>query len=212
MYFLSAKESSMPPNKLIYQFKITLKETDPPIWRRIQVPSTYSFWDLHVAIQDSMGWRGNHLHEFKINDFNGKIMHFGIPDEEFDEIRTLSGWEHKISKYFGGEITSCDYIYDFGDNWLHSIELEDVLPAEKGVKYPRCLAGERATPPEDCGGIPGYQELMEILFDPDHEDYADTIEWVESMKDGTFDPEYFDPKEIKFDDPRKRFQKAFQDG
>ena len=149
----------MPPKKQIYQFKITLQDIKPPIWRRIQVPSTYTFWDLHVAIQDAMGWQDYHLHEFQMKDLSGKKLFVGIPSGEDDFMgdfmgprKVLPGWKHKVSKFISIEQTTFLYVYDFGDDWHHTIKLEKVLPAEEAVSYPRCIGGKRNSPPEDCGG------------------------------------------------------------
>lgn len=84
------------------------------------------------------------------------------------------------------------YEYDFGDGWEHKIRIEKILPAEKGKRYPVCLAGKRACPPEDCGGPPGYERLLEVLRDPKHEEYEETLEWL----GGPFDPEAFDVNEV----------------
>lgn len=187
----------------VYQFKITLDGIRPPIWRRIQVPETYSFWDLHVAIQDVMGWLDYHLHEFGIvNPGTGMRAEIGIPD---GEIGILAGWKHKIADYFTVENKSAFYQYDFGDSWEHKILLEKILPREKGVKYPICIKGKRACPPEDCGGIWGYVELLEILGDPDHEEHESMKEWV----GGELNPERFDPKQVHFDNPDVRRKNLF---
>jgi hypothetical protein len=204
------KEVTMPPRKQIFQFKITLKDIKPPIWRRIQMPGSCTFWDLHVAIQDAMGWMDCHLHEFRLHASDGRMLSFGIPDEEFDS-DTLPGWKHRVAKYLGLDQLSCEYVYDFGDNWRHTVKLEKVLPVEPGATYPRCLKGRRACPPEDCGGPWGYQQLLEILADPHHEQYRETKIWVESMKEGPFSPEAFDPAGVEFSDPGERFELAFME-
>ncbi len=192
----------------IYQFKITLKRIKPPIWRRIQVPGTYTFWDLHVAIQDVMGWLDYHLHHFEIiNPSTGVKEEIGIPDEDFGWGRIiLPGWEQKIAKYFSIDNDKAEYIYDYGDNWEHTVKLEKILPREKGIKYPICIGGKRACPPEDCGGIWGYEELLEIIAKPDHERYEEMLDWL----GGDFDPEHFDIEEVRFDDPTKRWKYAFR--
>ena len=208
----------MPPQKQIYQIKITLQDIKPPIWRRIQVPSTSTFWDLHVAIQDAMGWQDYHLHEFQIKDLSGKKLFVGIPSEEDDFLddfmeprKVLPGWKHKISKFISIAQPTFLYVYDFGDDWHHTIKLEKVLPVEEGVSYPRCIGGKRNSPPEDCGGTPGYENMLEVLANPEDSEYESTREWVDSMKDGSFDPEQFKPSEVMFDDPKERFKRAFEE-
>jgi hypothetical protein len=185
----------------IYQFKISLNGSKTPIWRRIQVPETYSFWDLHVAIQDAMGWDDYHLHEFEmINPVTDVEVVIGIPNKDDSFFReVLPGWEQKIAEYFTTENPSALYTYDFGDDWVHNIKLEKILPREKNIDYPVCIKGKRACPPEDCGGIWGYEELLEIIHEPKHEEYEEMLEWVGEE----FDPEHFDVKEICFNDPNK---------
>lgn len=192
----------------VYQFKITLKDIRPPIWRRILVQETYTFWDLHVAIQDSMGWLDYHLHHFEIPDpLKKSIVEVGIPDEDFEMGKEiLPGWEVKIADYFSKENNRADYIYDYGDNWVHQVELEEILPCEKGVKYPRCIDGQRSCPPEDCGGIGGYEDFLKIIMEPQHEQYEEMLDWV----GGEFDPEHFDVKEVYFDNPKERLKIAFE--
>ena len=188
----------------VYQFKITLKGIKPAIWRQIQVPETFSFWDLHVAIQDVMGWLDYHLHQFSIvNPSSGMKVEIGIPDDEFDiegDIEILPGWKEKISAYFSLDNTRADYIYDFGDHWEHALKLEKMVPREKDILYPICINGERSCPPEDCGGQWGYKDFLENIMDPNHEQYHEMLEWV----GGEFDPEHFDIKEVIFDNPDER--------
>lgn len=191
----------------VYQFKVTLKNTKPLIWRRIQVPETYTFWDLHVAIQDAMGWEDYHLHEFEMVDpSTGVKVEIGIPDEEFDDYKTLPGWKYKIAELFSPVNQSANYIYDFGDGWEHKVELEKVLPREKNVIYPVCLDGKRACPPEDCGGVGGYEEFLEAIKNPKHERHQEMLEWI----GGEFDLEHFDVEEVIFDDPDERRKIAFE--
>lgn len=192
--------------KHIYQFKITLEEVEPQIWRRIQVPEKYSFWDLHVAIQDAMNWTDSHLHQFDIvNPKNDKEVHIGIPDDEglIEYLpTTIAGWEEFIGDYFSEKNHSCYYNYDFGNNWIHKIELEKIVQAVPACKYPICVAGERACPPEDCGGVCGYKNFLEIINDPQHEEYERMLEWIGD----DFDSEKFDPQKVRFDNPKKRLQ------
>ena len=192
----------------VYQFKITLKDIKPIIWRRIQVPKTYTFWDFHVAIQDAMGWYDSHLHEFEIvNPLSGTKTIIGIPneDEDFANYKTLPGWKQKIANYFLGENKSANYIYDFGDNWEHKIILEKILPKKNNITYPLCIKGERACPPEDCGGTYGYEDFLKIVRNPNDEQREEMLEWI----GGEFDSEHFDPREVTFDDPAERFRMTF---
>jgi hypothetical protein len=206
----------MAATKQIYQLKITLQDIEPPIWRTIQVPSTCTFWDLHSYIQDAFGWTNSHLHQFIYTDDHtdgivNKPIILGIPFEpeyEDDEI-ALPGWKHKVKRFIEGKTSKIEYVYDFGDNWQHTIELEHILPAEQGVKYPRCIAGGRNGPPEDCGGTHGYEGLLETLFDPSDPEHEDTVAWVDSMKGCTFCPEEFDSVKVKFMSPKKRYKENF---
>ena len=198
----------MDPRKLAYQFKVSLKEIEPTIWRRMEVQASYSFWDLHVAIQDAMGWLDYHLHVFRVPDpETGEIDEIGIPDEEpfEDDLVSLPGWEIPLAEYFLKPGDRADYEYDFGDGWEHEIVLEKIQSRVPKTKYPRCLDGARACPPEDCGGIGGYESMLEIIFDPSHEEHESTMTWL----GGSFNPESFDPKKVKFDNPRKRWNIAF---
>lgn len=192
----------------VYQFKITLMGTKPPIWRRIQVPDTYTFWDLHVAIQDAVGWSDYHLHQFElINPSTGIRTEIGIPDEEFDfDMEILPGWKQKIAEWFSMENRLAEYTYDFGDSWEHAVKLEKILPRERDVDCPRCAGGKRACPPEDCGGIGSYERLLDIINDKNHEEYEEMMEWL----GGEFDPEHFNDEEVIFDDPDKRRKIAFR--
>jgi len=191
-----------------FQFKVRLMDTSPQVWRRVEVPATYTFWDLHVAVQDVMGWLDYHLHVVRIPDpASGRIHEIGIPDEdsfEGDPV-CLAGWEVPVARYFQAVGTRATYEYDFGDGWVHEIELEGSDRRKAGTKYPRCLGGERACPPEDCGGPGGYAELLETIADPNHEEYASTMAWL----GGRFDPDAFTPRRVRFDNPKKRWGIAF---
>jgi len=192
----------------VYQFRITLKGTKPPIWRRIQVTETYTFWDLHVAIQDAMGWGDYRLHEFEMrHPSTGENVRIGTPAEEseFFGPEIISEHKQKIADWFSMENRVANYTYDFGDNWEHKIQLEKILPRGRNIEYPVCIAGERACPPEDCGGIWGYEKSLEAINNPDHEKHEEMLEWV----GGEFDPEHFDVNEVSFDDPDERRKFAF---
>jgi len=201
---LSAKVAGDITNQAlntVYQFKITLKDSKPPIWRRIQVPANYTFWDLHVAIQDSMGWQDCHLHRFEFPDPTVGIPHeVGLPFEVYDDDEPMApSWGYKISRWFGSR-KSITYQYDFGDDWRHAVILEKTLPRLADTDYPICVAGKRACPPEDCGGTWGYERLLEIMQDPEHEEYETLAEWL----GGEIDSEYFDVSDVYFDDPGQR--------
>lgn len=197
---------SIRPN-VVDQFLVVLDGTDPLVWRRIQVPQQYSFWDLHVAIQDAMGWNDCHLHEFTLlNPKHGRLERIGIPDEDFPGERPcLESWRVKIEDYFTDSTPPALYLYDFGDDWRHSVTYEGAQPADVAVTYPRCVSGARACPPEDCGGIHGYAGLLEAVADPSHPERSSILEWI----GGNYDPDAFDPRSVRFDDPRDRWRKAF---
>jgi hypothetical protein len=138
----------------VHQILVVLANTDPLIWRRIQVPEDYTFWDLHVAIQDAMGWQDSHLHEFVVSDpRTDREQRLGLPGEEYaDERPCLPGWQARVAHYLTEGRSLARYVYDFGDDWQHVISYEGTSPAEPGRRYPICPAGARACPPEDCGG------------------------------------------------------------
>lgn len=184
----------------VYQFKISLREIKPKIWRRIQVPGNYSFYELHAAIQNSMGWGNGHLHQFTIkNPTTGQKEIIGTPsDDGFDFGPSIVPEQRaKIARYFDAEKKKAYYCYDFGDGWYHEIVLEKILAPEANVQYPRCVAGKRACPPEDCGGVYGYQELLQVIANPRHEDYKEKMEWLEEAGYEDYDPEKFDPESIR---------------
>ncbi len=201
----------MPPLQ-IYQLKIALNDIEPPIWRRIQIPNTSTFWDLHSYIQDAFGWTNNHMHKFTCIDAQtDKTVVFGVPfePEHEDDAHILPGWERRINLFIEGKTGRIEYTYDLGDNWSHSIVLEEILTPVKGFKYPFCVDGERACPPEDCGGPYGYIGLLETIFDPVDPDHKDMVAWVDSMKGCTFDPEQFYAAQVRFVSPSRRFREIF---
>jgi uncharacterized protein (TIGR00369 family) len=192
----------------IYQFRITLRDVAPPVWRIILVPETYSFWDLHVAITDAMGWLDYHLHAFHVVSPDGKRpLRIGIPDDSgFEGDEPIEpGWEVPITRHFTRPGVTVQYDYDFGDGWEHDVILEAISERQAGLKYPLCVGGARACPPEDCGGPSGYENLLEVIRDPGHEEHESVLQWL----GGRFDPEKFDPGRVKFDDPGRRWKTAF---
>jgi hypothetical protein len=194
----------------IYQFKITLIDTLPEIWRTIQVPDDYSFWDLHVAIQDAMGWLDYHLHEFNFK--NGEsVVRIGMPDEEFGDANILLGWETNIKPYFDKIGATALYAYDFGDGWEHLIKLEGILLTNAAIQYPICIAGERACPPEDCGGTPGFEDLLATLQHGKAAEKKELNQWLKNHEKNyhPFKPDVFESHMVKFDDPELRWENVF---
>lgn len=194
-------------NRRVLQFKISLLDIEPTIWRRIQISDLCTFWDLHVAIQDVMGWLDYHLHHFEMNYSIEEGKHFmGIPDDEdYGVYKTLPGWEYRVRDYL---LINEQFIYkyDYGDGWQHRVEYEGLHEKQPDVKYPICIAGERACPPEDVGGVPGYERFIEAIKTPRHPERQSLLEWV----GGAYDPEQFNPQQVKFDNPGKRWKKAFE--
>ena len=195
--------------KRVYQFKVQLLDIEPIIWRRIQVPEKYKFWGLHVAIQNSMGWKDYHLHAFRLKGKHAhKIREIGIPiDDGFEDGPEIeAGWQVEIEYVFYEVGLIFEYEYDFGDGWMHEITHEGILMQEPGAKYPRCIDGARACPPEDCGGPPGYEGLLSVLSNPNHEEYEDMRTWAGE----DFDSERFAPTKITFENPSIRLRKLLQ--
>jgi hypothetical protein len=192
----------------LLRFRIELGGILPPIWREIRVPARYSFWDLHVAIQDAMGWWDSHLHEFRLRDGDrGDTLLIGIPtgDEMEGFPEALVGWETSVVEHLSEPGERIEYEYDFGDGWIHEITLLKIEPIVKGLRYPQCVAGERACPPEDCGGVPGYHSLVEALLDPAHSEHEALGDWIPRG----WGPELFKPEKVRFDNPTRRWKFAF---
>ena len=185
--------------KTVYQFKITLLDIKPSIWRQIQVPKSYSFRDLHLAIQDAMGWMDSHLHEFLVKSpVTSEMESIGVPEEDGFDNSLLSGSKIKIKKYLPSN-PKMRYIYDFGDDWEHELKFEGEYPQLESIEYPLCLAGKRACPPEDIGGVSGYEHFLEAINNPNHEEHQELLDWV----GGYFNAEDFDPTQVLFHDPEE---------
>ena len=176
------------PTTQLYQFKITLFEITPKIWRRIQIKDCF-LHDLHWHIQGAFGWTNSHLHDFDVGPDR-----YGIPSQIDDpnypacKDSTTTPLSDVLPK--DGKRFVFKYTYDMGDNWGHEVLFEGVLKPDRKTKYPICLEGERACPPEDCGGEMGYEHLLEVLGDPQHEEYEDLHHWA-----GDYDPERFSAKD-----------------
>ena len=173
----------------IYQLKVTLKGSKPPIWRWIQVESGLRLGQLHAVLQCAMGWTDSHLHQFihQGRYYGEPSDDDGSPMTDEDKVK-LSGLLRRAKSKFV-------YEYDFGDGWMHDVVVEKILPKEEGVQYPRCMDGERACPPEDCGGVWGFYNMLEAVADPKHPDHTDLKDWL----GGGFDPEAFTVEAVNAD-------------
>lgn len=177
-------KKSMP--KKIYQLKITLLGSDPPIWRRIQIRSDIKLSELHDVLQDVMGWYDAHLHQF-IHDG----IYYGEPSpDDFPPMKDEN--KVRLDKLLTRVRSNLIYEYDFGDSWEHEVRVEKILEPEPNTKYPICIAGERACPPEDCGGVWGYADMLKILANPKDPEYEDWLDWAGD----DFDPDEFDVDEV----------------
>lgn len=166
--------------------KVTLRGIRPPIWRRLVIPGKSTLTDLHIAIQASMGWESQHLWFF---DIGGR--HYGdpsqVPDVDDEENMTLNAVRNSGVNRFS-------YVYDFGDNWHHTVAIEKNLPTVSHPDCPICIGGKRNCPPEDCGGLPGYEQLILALADPGGPKYR---VWVDMIGEG-FEPERFSVEEADY--------------
>jgi len=172
----------------IYQIKVGIRGSKPPIWRRLELPADTSLAKLHRVIQIAFGWDDSHLHVFET-----PYGEFGATDAELG-VRAEN--PVTLEQVAPGDGDTLRYTYDLGDDWEHDILVERALDRDQTVRYPRCTGGRRAGPPEDCGGIWGYQQLLEVLADPSHPDHEDQMEWLGLEDPGDLDPARFDADEI----------------
>jgi hypothetical protein len=184
------KKHPSAKGRSVYRFKITLLESRPPIWRRILVPDG-TLDELHESIQTAMGWTNSHLHQFEIRG-----RRYGAPDlldDDCGDADFINSRETKLSELLGGKRPprTFHYMYDFGDGWEHQVAFEGIQPTEAGKKYPCCIDGARACPPEDVGGVWGYPGFLEAIRNPKHEEHESYMEWI----GGEFDPEAFSAAE-----------------
>lgn len=170
----------------IYQIKVTLQGSQPPIWRRFLVHGDTTLGKLHWILQVVMGWDNDHMHQFHVgkNLYVDMTMAETSPwqSEDLDESSvTLAGVARRPK-------AKLIYEYDFGDSWMHELRVEKILPPEPHTHYPVCLAGSGACPLEDSGGIYGYYDKLNAIRDPRHPEHDDVIEWMGA----NFNPEAFD--------------------
>ncbi|OFW65600.1 MAG: hypothetical protein A2Z12_02180 [Actinobacteria bacterium RBG_16_68_21] len=170
----------------VHQLKVTLRNVKPPIWRRIVVPSYLTLGELSIVLLAAMGWTDSHLHVFEIGD-----TRYGMPDPEWDDLGFLDEDRISVGKALTVVGSRLRYEYDFGDGWEHDLLIEGITLPDRTVKYPLCLAGRRACPPEDCGGPWGYGEILELLANPTRPDPEEIRAWVGP----DFDPKHFDVDE-----------------
>lgn len=174
----------MATKKTVHRLKVTLREVEPPVWRRIEVGSEMELSNLARVLEGAMGWYGGHLHAFDVDGVS-----YAIPDGEDSGFRrTVDERQAKLGKVLPIVDSAMRWDYDFGDGWEHDIVVEAIETRQAGVSSPVCLAGERACPPEDCGGPWSYDDLLAALADPTHEQHEEFSEWVPEG----FDPEVFD--------------------
>lgn len=172
----------------MFQLKVTLLDTKPPIWRRVLVDGASTLDHLHEVIQAAFGWWNYHLHEFEV----GRTR-YGVPDPDEDWGEPPQDERRTRLDAIASEGSSFRYTYDFGDGWEHKVTVEQVLPVSSAPTLPACIDGRRACPPEDCGGTWGYRELLEILADPTHPEHEERREWIGRP----LDPEAFDPSQFE---------------
>ena len=170
----------------IFEIEIVLQDVRPPVSRRVQVPGEATLAVLHEVVQSALGWTNSHLHEFDVDG-----ARYGVPDPDWGVDQVAAETKAKLFRLVGpGD--RLGYVYDFGDNWTHTLTVKNIAVPEPGVRYPRCVSGRGACPPEDVGGPWGYDEFQAALADPSHPDHDERTEWA----DGPFDPNRFDLDEI----------------
>ena len=176
------------PPAQVYQIKVTLNDTHPPIWRRLLAPGDATLRKLHDILQIVMGWRDSHLHQFKI----GGEVYGATEYDEGGELGLLPEQRYRLSQVVPEPRAQFQYEYDFGDGWEHTLVVEKIHPPEPGARYPLCLAGKRACPPEDVGGVWGYQDFLKAIGNPRNPEHEELLEWV----GGEFDPDAFDVQQV----------------
>jgi hypothetical protein len=173
--------------KKIYRLKVTLQDTAPAVWRRLLVPADVTLAKFHAVLQDAMGWTNSHLHCFET--WSGRYGMVGI-EEDADDLKDER--KVKLAAVLPSNGARLLYRYDYGDDWEHLVELEDLLEPDHRHHYPLCIDGKRACPPEDCGGTSGYEELCRVLKSPKDEEHDSMLTWL----GGYFDPAGFDPNSV----------------
>jgi hypothetical protein len=171
----------VPPGQAVLALRVTLEDVRPLVWRRLLVPGSVRLDKLHGMLQAAMGWEDYHLHSFQVGDARFGMQFDDYPDDELDEKSVT------VLRAVGDE-RRFFYEYDFGDSWGHEIVVESLSRLPLGLKFGVCVDGQNACPPEDCGGAGGYADLLDVLGDPEHDEYEHMRSWV----GGSFDPTEFD--------------------
>ena len=175
-----------PPAML--QLHIELRGTKPKVWRRVLVPETITLIKLHLVIQAAFGWGHSHLHEFIANDGE----RYGTSDPMYDSPGDITSEKVRLTTALRTTKT-LDYVYDFGDYWEHRIKVEKTYAPDAQIKLPLCVDGAGATPPEDCGGVPGYEDFVQAMADPKHDEHDNMVQWIGH---DSWDPAAFDTMEV----------------
>ena len=185
----------------VFQLKIVLEGSKPPIWRRLLIPADLKLPDLHGVIQLAMGWNNEHLYHFMVGTRSKGLHFYGDPDlldidlMQEAEGKFINDLNVPIDHLLVNRNDWIRYEYDFGDGWIHRLTLEDIqVQPLKLARLPRCVAGRRACPPEDCGGVPGYEQALEILANPAHPEHQELLNWI-----GNFDQKRFDLDAVNAD-------------
>jgi hypothetical protein len=174
----------------IATLRIHLLHIEPLIWRQLEVPTAITLGALHEVVQAAMCWSGTHLWEFMIDE-----RRYGMPDSDDWQDEPLEDADDTtLGNLLKPRTTVIDYVYDFGDNWELRLTLTNRRTGTPDTAYPRYVGGERNAPPEDCGGVPGFRELLDALSDPDNPDHAEMLEWV-----GDYNPAFVDDASIRAD-------------
>jgi len=185
---MATKPKKTDPADTLLQLQVTLAESRPAIWRRLLVPAKINLSQLHAVLQTAMGWEECHLHCFRHAGrtyepkAEGGLVDFFLPKRTKDETKV------RLADLLTAEGDGLVYEYDFGDSWEHHVLLEKILPAPPGgARQAICQAGERACPPEDCGGLPGFEHLLSVMANRKHPEYREMLDWLGER----FDPKAF---------------------
>lgn len=178
--------------EIIARLHIALADTDPSIWRRVEVPVEASLKMLHDVIQGAMGWLDYHLWEFEAGD-----RRYGVIDPDWPDDRLFAAKNIKLKALLERNIRQFFYTYDMGDNWEHIVTVEAVEDGAPGTKYPRYVEGEHRAPPEDCGGTPGFEAFLDAATDPKHPEHEDATEWHLGCYGKPFDSDEIDERDAK---------------